>query len=231
MCTLLILTMVFGAAVPTTRPAVEVKPAALILAQPTELERQSFAIHCRTGGLQIESAAASDPAIGVEHREYVPGRTFIVTAAIPAGYHTPVTGEKPYIEVKTNRDPTPLRVSVETRVPVEPRNPQWLSQAQLLIGHPLPRFSLGRLDAEGKVDLEPEPGAVSAVVFSINWCAHCDDLMPTITQVVNEYAERGVRVYWVAGDFGDKSRVREAAERWSMRQSDHEEEKGDITDS
>lgn len=195
--------------------AVEIKPPAIIVSPRADEVQRSCVVYRHQGGMQVFGVSATDPQIGVDFREHRAGQSVVVTATIPAGYRTP-SGDKVYVVVETNLEPPEVRIPVETPWVPQRVDTGWLVKPKSLIGRPFPRFTLNRVDGAGKLEINPRPGEVSVVVFSLDWCAHCDDHMPVIARVVSEYASRGVRVFGIAAGGGDEEPLKQAAERWGV---------------
>lgn len=65
-----------------------------------------------------------------------------------------------------------------------------------LIGEPAPNVPLPLLDG-GTMDLAEHAGDVVVLDFWATWCAPCRGSMPIVDRVVEDYADKGVHLYFV----------------------------------
>jgi thiol-disulfide isomerase/thioredoxin len=57
------------------------------------------------------------------------------------------------------------------------------------------------------------------LVFSAHWCGHCDEHMPRIRQVIEEYAPHGVKTLVIAASGGNGTGIAMAFERWGFQRT------------
>jgi thiol-disulfide isomerase/thioredoxin len=176
--------------------------------------QQACFVRCNAGGMKILSAVATDPAIRLDLKEHEPGSVYAVKATFPAGYVTPTTGQT-FILVKTNLPASPLvRIPVVVRRSRGPVRPGWQMQAQSMIGKPLPAITVDHCREPRKLEVKPDPGRVTALVFAAHFCEHCDHYMPIIEGVARDYQAKGVTFIGIGAGTGTDQYVNEAAERW-----------------
>ena len=172
-------------------------------------------LYDRSGGMNVLSAAATDPAIGVDLREGSALGLWIVNATIPADYQT--AGKEP-VEILVRTDlpgESVIRIPVRVWAKHNRPDPAWLERAKALIGRPAPMAVLNRLHG-GQVEIGTEPGKVTAVVFSAHWCGHCSIHVPIIEKVAKDYMSRDVRFVGVAGSSGSDVAVEESVATWGV---------------
>ena len=196
---------------------VERKPVAISLDAPPRVEtRRSCVLRARDGAaMTILSVGATDPAIAVDLRENTEGRTYVVTATLPAGYRTP--GDKPVdILVRTDLADEPVvRIPVRVWAGPLPHDPGWLSRARALIGGPAPEVAVDWLPGR-EPEMPPADCGITVLVFSAHWCWHCDRHVPVLEKVWQDYAGHGVQFLGVAAAGGNGQGIADAAERWGV---------------
>jgi hypothetical protein len=88
--------------------------------------------------MRVLSAAATDAAITVAVKENTPGRLYLVSVTLPAGYRTP-TLEPVEIAVTTDVKETPtVRVPLTIRETPRRVDDSWMAGARSMVGRPAP---------------------------------------------------------------------------------------------
>jgi len=197
---------------------VRIKPVAISLKRPPDVETQRSCVLYHRGGMNVLSVTATDPAICVALREDTGAGTYVVTATLPAGYPTTV-GKKVHILVGTDLPDKPvIRIPVHVWNGPRRNDPGWLYKARSLIGSPAPAALLLEQWGGGILQIGAVEDKVTILVFSTFWCGHCDVYVPVIERVWNDYrSDPDVAFLGVTAGSRHKQEIADAIKRWGAK--------------
>lgn len=96
--------------------------------------------------MNVLSAVATDAAIAVEVKEHAAGSVYVVTATLPAGYHTPA-GKDVHLLITTDMTDKPvIRIPVSVSAEPPPVLDPWMARPRAMVGRPAPAVTLKTAD-------------------------------------------------------------------------------------
>lgn len=175
-------------------PKVEVMPSTVIIptAEPQPRKQPVRVTFNTDESYKVLSATADNDQIKVNVYETRPN-AYTITLDMPANYLPPETGGK--LTVKTNHpDYETLRVDITQRRTQRPRP----EPGQRLVGKPVPPATFDT--AEGEILNTRETGTVTVYMFYASWCGYCKRALPQLSDMYEEFREKGVRFVGVNQD-------------------------------
>jgi thiol-disulfide isomerase/thioredoxin len=141
--------------------------------------------------VKLLDVVTDDEQLQARFEEKTPGKKYLVSVDVPAGYKAPEGG---MITLKTDDAKQPeIKVAVQQQEKVTQKPPEKPQRpATLLKGKPAPAFSL--TTTQGKALSQADfTDHITVVNFFAPNCPHCRRQLPKVEQVRKEMAAKGVR--------------------------------------
>ena len=175
-------------------PKVEISPSTVIIprAMPQPRKQPVRVTFNTDESYKVLSATADDDQIDVKVHEARPN-AYTITLGMPANYLPPESGGK--LTVKTNHPGDETLTVLIAQRRTEQRRPD---PGERLVGKPVPPATFDTPD--GEILNTGEADSVSVYMFYASWCGYCKRALPQLSDMYEEFKDKGVRFVGVNQD-------------------------------
>jgi len=159
--------------------------------QPTTTGR-AYIKYNGDGEMKIQSAESSNPAIKVEFKPQVAGKSYYLTAQVPNDY-VPKGRTRPKITINTDAQDKPFEIFVNITSASASRT------ANYLIGKPAPKTSVYTSDTQQSAIGESK-NKVTVLNFWATYCAVCRRQLVVLEKIYKDYNSKGVEFLDICTD-------------------------------